>query len=92
MRTSKKQLMAVYNEKGLNSLYAFMKRNKITYTREVYEFGLQGSRNTFSGYSDFLDEKTDRNTLHLHLYSVGVKSRKNGYSYNIVRGIEIKFK
>ena len=84
--------MSIYNAKVLNSLYAFMKRNKISYSREVKEFGLQGSRSTFSGYSDFLDEKTDRNTLHLHLYSVGVKSRKNGYSYNIVRGVEIKFK
>lgn len=88
-RTNKKELVNVYNEKGLNGLYAFLRKHGINYTKEINEFGLNCSKKTYDKKKEWLNERTDKNTLRFHHYCINVKSRKTGYSYNKIRGIQL---
>ena len=89
---TKKEILKVYNENGLNGLYAYMRKNGIKYEKEIFEFGLDDCRNSCKNCKykkNWLNEKTDKNVFRFHYYSIGIKSRKTGYNYNIIRGIEI---
>lgn len=80
-----KEIQKTYREKGLNSIYAFLKRNGINYKVAVVEFGLQTNSLAVREKSQWMENKD----LRFHYYSLGIKSRKTGFSYNRIRGIEI---
>lgn len=88
-KVSKKQIMNVYNEHGLNGLYSFLRKNEIDYSTSIAEFGLNSSLKSKQEKNDWLEEKTEKGVFRFHYYSIGIKSRRSGYSYNIIRGIEI---
>ena len=90
-KTSKKEMMSVYKERGLNGLYSFLRKKGINFTKNVIDFGLSGSTKVANEKKEWLEEKTDSKTIRFHYYSVGIKSRRTGYNYNIIRGIEITF-
>lgn len=83
-----KKVNEVYKERGLKSVYSFLKANSIKYKRVVHEFGLKGTKYAETEKSNFI-EKIEPNTFKAHYYSVSVKSRKTGFSYNKIRAIEI---
>jgi len=79
----RKEIINLYNEKGINSVYAFLKRNNIDYTKNVIEFGLD-SKKTNVKKTEWLNIEE----LKFHYYSQLIKA-KSGWSYNLIRGIEI---
>ena len=81
----KKEIVKNYDEKGLNSVYAFLKRNSIKYKLDVNEFGLQTNKVACKDKYNWVD----KSELKFHYYSKMVKSRKTGYYYNQLRGVEI---
>ena len=83
------QINSIYKEKGLNSAYGFLKRNNIEYKRTVHEFGLQNCKRAEKEKKDFIAEQEEY-TFKAHLFAIGIKSRKTGFSYNRIRAIEIK--
>ena len=89
MKTTKKQILEVYSEKGLLGVRALLRRNKTAFTESVEHFGLETNRNARSSKFNFLSEKTDKNTVRFHYYSILVRSR-SGWSYNKIRAVEIK--
>ena len=74
----------LYQFKGLNSIYAFLKRNKIKYDNRTYEFGYATTNGNGQDKLNFLQE----NRMHFHLYSESVQC-KNGFSVNKLRGRKI---
>lgn len=75
----------VYMESGLKGVYKALKNAGIEFKKEIMEFGL--NTNTQAGI-----EKCDfiyHSKLQFHYYSRGVKCRKTGYSYNVMRGIKL---
>ena len=82
---TKKQALKVYEERGLNALYRFLKKNNVSYKKKVEEFGLDGVA-TQKAKSEWLKGGEFR----FHYFAIGIKSRKTGYSYNRIRGIEIQ--
>ncbi len=84
------QLKEIYQKGNLNSVHGYLKRNKIQYTQDVVNFGLDNKSNR-SEKQQWLDESMRlTKSLRTHLYSIGIKSRKTGYGYNKLRGSEIK--
>lgn len=83
-RPSRKEMVEVYNEKGLNGLYAFLRKHNIKFEKEIHSFGLdnKGSRKE---KAEFIDHKK----LQFHYYSKLITSRKTGWSYNNIRAIKI---
>lgn len=87
MTTTIENPAQVYREKGLNGLYAFLRKNKINYTTRVESFGLQGQK-TWSAKQEWLEERIP-GTIRMHYHSRLIHSR--GWNYNLLRGIEIVF-
>ena len=87
---TKKNLIDVYNVKGLNGLYAFLRKNGVNYKREEFEFGLNTNAKTGLAKQEFLNAQTADNVLHLHYASRGVTAR-NGFKYTILRALQITF-
>jgi len=81
---TEKEIKKLYNEKGLNSIHAYLKRNNINYKQEIIEFGLQGNKKAEKAKKEFL-----KGSLCFHYYSQGVTSYKTKYMYNILRGTKI---
>ena len=77
-------LKKVHKEKGLNGLYAFLRKAKIEFTTEVIEFGWDSvkARNEKERW-------LSQSPLNFHYYSTGGKA-KSGYQVNMLRGIKIK--
>jgi len=81
----KKQIATVYSQKGLNGVYAFLRKNQIPYELDVVEFGLHTNKKALKQKDAFL--KAD--PLHFHYYSVVRRGRQNGYKYKVLRGLKI---
>ena len=81
----KEEIISVYKTKGLNGVYAFLRKNEVKYKVVVSEFGLNTNKKALIDKSDWINE----NDLRFHYHSLSVKSRKTGYTYNRIRGIEI---
>lgn len=73
-----------YATKGLKGIYRYLRLSNINYIKQVVEFGLEGNRIAESEKSKFLEQP-----LCFHYYSVGIKSRRNSFTYNRLRGIKI---
>lgn len=86
----KTQLLEVYKSKGLNGLYAYMRKQGISFTTDTREFGLHTNKKAHEEKDSWLKAETG-NELRLHYYSVAVVSRRTGWSYNRIRGIAIRF-
>ena len=80
------QIKALYKEKGLKAVNGYIKTNNIPVKVNVCEFGLDGV-NSRKEKEFWLNESS--NSFRCHLYSVSKKSRRTGYSYNVIRGKEI---
>lgn len=80
-----KEIVKVYNEKGLNGLYAFLRRNDIKFGKIVCNFGLETNKNAREKKSRFVDPEK----LQFHYYSRSIQSRKNKFNYNLLRGVKI---
>ena len=81
----KKQVVEIYKAKGLTSVYSFLKKQGINFRKNVVEFGLHTNKQALMEKNEWINE----NDLRFHYYSISVKSRKTGYTYNRIRGIEI---
>ena len=79
------EINLVYKEKGLNGVYALLRKNGVKYKVVVNEFGLNTNKQALKEKSEWINE----GNLRFHYYSLSVKSRKTGYTYNRIRGIEI---
>jgi len=88
MKATKKEMLRVYKESGLNGLYAYLRKNGIAYERDVYNFGLEGAKKAEQMKREFLAEDKGEKILRFHYYCTSVTAR-NGFSYNRLRGIEI---
>ena len=77
----------VYVEKGLNGVYAFLKRNGINYTVEIKKFGSATYQNNIEKMQWISDSK-----LRFDYESERRVSDVNGKRYSILRGIEIIIK
>ena len=86
----KKQVTEIAKEQGLNSVYAFLRSKGIKFEKEVFWFGLDANKKDQAEKAKFIAEKTPANEINLHYYSIGIKSRKTGYTYNRIRGIKLK--
>lgn len=84
----KKAAIEIYNAKGLNGLYAFLRKNGIKFEKGVYEFGF--AHKGAVAKKAFMDEKTNAHTMRFHYYAV-IKTARNGYKAKLLRGIEITF-
>lgn len=87
MKTIISKIKAIHSEKGLNSVYSFLKKNNIVYKIELYDFGLHTSNKTHEAKYNFLN-KTSEDSINLHYHSRLVRGR-TGYGYNVIRGISI---
>ena len=81
----KAKAIETYKESGLNKMYSFLKKNGIYFKKEVYEFGLDSNRQHCEDKKNWINV----NELQFHYYSLGIKPRKTGYSYDRIRGIRI---
>lgn len=81
----KREIALVYSKKGLNGVYAFLKKNKIRYELAVIEFGLHTNKKAQEQKEAFL--KAD--PLNFHYYSLLRRGQRNGYKYNVLRGLKI---
>ena len=79
-------LKKVYKEKGLNGLYAFLRKSKIDFITEVVEFGWDS--NKARNKKDQWMTQSSPMCLHFHYYSTGGKA-KSGFQINMLRGIKI---
>ncbi len=77
----------VYVEKGLNGVYAFLKRNGINYTVEIKKFGSATYQNNIEKMQWISDSK-----LRFDYESEKKVSDVTGKRYHILRGIEIIIK
>jgi len=77
----------VYVEKGLNGVYAFLKRNGINYTVEIKKFGSATYQNNIEKMQWISDSK-----LRFDYESERRVSDVSGKRYSILRGIEIIIK
>ena len=84
-RPSRKEMVEVYSQKGLNGLYAFLKKHNIPFKKEVYEFGLETNSKARAAKRAFVDP----NKLQFHYYSLAVKSKRTKWTYNRIRAIKI---
>lgn len=82
------QVEKVYNIKGLNGVYAYLRKNSIKNQISVENFGLENKK-TKAEKKEFLAKK-EKNTLKFHYYSVGITSRKTHFMYYKLRAISIK--
>ena len=76
---------AIYREKGLKGVYSALHEKGIDFKKEVIEFGLDTNKNANERKKLFINH----DELKFHYYSKGVKSKKTGYNYNIIRGIKL---
>ena len=81
----KKQIVDVYNAKGLKSVYSFLSKQGIKFQKNVVEFGLNTNSKAGKEKSNWINVSE----LRFHYYSLGIRARHSGYSYNRIRGIEI---
>ena len=82
-------ILATYKTKGLNGLYAFLRKNNIAYNQQYINFGWANSKKANELKAAFLGApKSLTNGINLHYYSVCVRC-KNGYSINMLRGTKI---
>lgn len=86
----KTTLLKVYRENGLRGLISYMNKNNIPYSRQNIEFGLDSNNNSLRDKVEFLENSNEKE-IHLHYYSVSKKG-KNGYIYNLLRGVKITLK
>ena len=75
----------VYVESGLKGVYKALRNAGIEFKKEIMEFGLNTNTQAGIDKCDFIDHAK----LQFHYYSRGVKCRKTGYSYNVIRGIKL---
>ena len=61
------------------------RKNGVKYKVVVSEFGLNTNKQALVEKNKWINE----NDLRFHYHSLSVKSRKTGYVYNRIRGIEI---
>ena len=80
----KKQVVEIYNSKGLNSVYSFLKKQNIPFETNVVEFGLHTNKAANEAKANWIN----KSKLCFHYYSLGIKAR-SGYSYIRIRGIQI---
>lgn len=87
----KKELQDIIANGGnWNTIYNYLRRKGITYTKETIEFGLHPSKTAQKAKNNWI-ESAPENEFRAHRYSLIVKSRKNGYSYNRIFAQSIKF-
>jgi len=94
MKTTEKNLETVVNEinnvyveKGLNGVYAFLKRNGINYTVEIKKFGSSTYQNNIEKM-----QWISESNLRFDYESEKKVSDVTGKRYHILRGIEIIIK
>lgn len=75
----------VYTESGLKGVYKALKNSGIEFRKEIIEFGLHTNAQALIDKREFIDHAK----LQFHYYSRGLKCRKTGYNYNVIRGIAI---
>lgn len=80
-----KELREVHKNGNMNNVYGWLNRNGFKYKKHIVEFGLDNKTN-----SDEKSEWLKGSDLRFHLYSVLVRSKKTGWSYNRIRGVEIE--
>ena len=92
MKTTEKNLETVVNEinnvyskKGLNGVYAFLRKNGVNYKTKVEYFGLATNKEAAKDKIEWLKS----GELRFHYANLQVKSAKTGWKYNRLRGIEI---
>ena len=73
----------IYKKKGLNGLYAFLRKSKIEFTTEVVEFGWDSEK-----ARNEKERWLTQSPLSFHYYSTGGKAR-SGFQVNMLRGIKI---
>lgn len=81
----KREMRKVYEDKGLNALYAYLDKNGIKYRIKTVEFGTAGSKKAVADRQAWRDGEQE-SELRLYYCNRLVKARKNGYCYNIARG------
>ena len=81
-----KSINEVYTTKGLKGVYSFLKANGYSFRKDVVEFGLNTNKTANEEKSNFINHTQ----LQFHYYSRGVKCRKSGYGYNVIRGIKLQ--
>ena len=81
----KKQVVEIYNAKGLKSVYSFLRKQGIKFRLNVVEFGLNTNQKACNEKQNWINNSK----LRFHYYSLGIRARYSGYSYNRIRGIEI---
>lgn len=84
-RPSRKEMVEVYNEKGLNGLYAFLRKHNIKFEKEIHEFGLETNSKAVAEKRAFVNPMK----LQFHYYSKLITSRKTKWTYNRIRAIKI---
>ena len=75
----------VYAKSGLKGVYKTLNKSGIKFRKEIIEFGLNTNAQAIAAKCDFIDHAK----LQFHYYSRGVKCRKTGYGYNVIRGIKL---
>lgn len=75
----------VYIQKGLNGVYAFLRKNNIQYKTRVEYFGLATNKEAVKDKIEWLKS----GELRFHYANKQVKSAKTGWKYNRLRCIEI---
>jgi len=79
------ELREVYRNGNMNSVYGWLRRNGFNFKKHIVEFGLDNKTN-WNEKSEWLKESD----LRFHIYSILVRSRKTGWGYNRIRGVEIE--
>lgn len=87
MNNLTEKINQIYNQKGLNSVYSFLKREKINFEKIVHEFGLNTNKKAYQAKKDFINN----DQLKFHYYSILIRNKK-GYYFNLLRALEIKIK
>lgn len=73
-------------DKGLNGVYAFLKRNGINYTKNVVEFGISTNKGAIADFKKWESEKTNSNVFR---FRYGTDTRIDTHTY-LIKGIEIE--
>jgi len=76
-------LRKIYKDKGLNGLYAYLKKSQIPFTTEVVEFGWDSEK-----ARNEKERWLTQSPLSFHYYSTGGKAR-SGFQVNMLRGIRV---
>ena len=79
------EIKKVYEQKGLNGVYAFLRKNGVNYKTKVEYFGLATNKEAAKDKIEWLKS----GELRFHYANLQVKSAKTGWKYNRLRGIEI---